>query len=226
MTPVDTGIRFLRHSVGHATIDRPIQLELVRDGLDGDPASNWPTPFDQFVVRINDTQALIDPNDLASDAATVELHLDRVGDALVGFSTKPRPTTDGTTCLHGKLLFPVCATSGRRPPSSAAVSQRIGLTFELVPMIDPVPLLPGTELPLRLRFDGPALANARVEVAYRPETSERITTTTATTDAVGTAIVPIQGRGEYLLTATHQVSTGNAIHRHSTSLYFQIGAPR
>ena len=91
------------------------------------------------------------------------------GDALVGFSTVPRAVTrrgaggrveEISLRHHVKTLLFVSRTGRDLPQPSAALSARIGLALEIVPLLDPLPLLPGHDLPMQVRFEGPGLAAA------------------------------------------------------------------
>ena len=211
--PFEPQLCLLPAERAHALTREPFRLELRRGSrLDGIAAESLDETFDPFVVRLGGMQRTIEP-DVQDGRAGVSLVLDSVGDALVGFSATPRSVSLGGQRVwlsqHVKTVFPVTRGPGDVPQPSASVSHRIGLDFEVVPLVDPVPLLAGDELPLRVRFRGPALANCTVRlhrVAGAAGNGNDAEDHVAVTDPVGTAVLPIGGAGTYLVTASHRVA--------------------
>ena len=95
-------------------------------------------------------------------------------------------------------------------------------------MMDPLPLLPGDQLPLRVRFDGPGLAGAVLEVQRAPPAGgDAEHEFRGQTDAVGTVVLPIRQAGRYLVTVEHEpdpLRSPRELHR--GVLLFDVGAKR
>lgn len=215
-----------------ARVGEPFRLELVRGAMPGGVvADSLDEAFDPFAMRLGGMQQLVEP-DVAVGRAGVTLSFASTGDALVGFSTRPRACEVGgervELAQHVKCVLPVTERNGDVNPSSAAVAERFGLRLEIVPMIDPLPLLEGEQLPLRVRFDGPGLAGCTVRMQHRPRGgaaaadrehaadgagadgaagSADAADSIAVTDGVGTVVLPVRGPGEYLVTAEHRDGT-------------------
>ena len=97
-------------------------------------------------------------------------------------------------------------------------------------MIDPLGLLPGDELPVRVRFDGPALAGAAVRLLHRPSGArddDVAAIVEAISDSVGTVVLPIGGPGAYLVTTEHRIDRGDQPPElHQAALTFVTGGKR
>jgi hypothetical protein len=223
--------QILRPTFARALVDHELRLELSIGDLDGATQRAWPDRFDHFVARLGGWQGLLEPDD-RDGTAGVSLAFTEPGDALVGYSTLPRRLgTDDDAAIvshHVKCMFPVRRDTAEPLPASAALSRRIGMPLELVPLIDPLTLLPGDDLPVQVRFDGPSLANAPIEVRHRiPGRRSPGSTFRGVTDDSGTAIVQIRGAGEHLVLASHEAqSVDGGRHIHRATLWFAIGAPR
>lgn len=151
---------------------------------------------------------------------------------MLGFSTSPRPVTRGSerelVTHHVKVLQFVSRDGRDLPRPSAAMAHRLGLRFEIVPMIDPLPLLPGDSLPIRLRFDGPGLEGVVVRVQLRRSDNDAVVEHfTGATDSVGAVNMTVGDPGRYLVTATHRVALAGAPDEvHVASLTFDVGVKR
>jgi hypothetical protein len=227
---------FLAAPSAHAALGAPVRLALRRGDLrDGAPLHRIDERFDPFVARVGGTQHNELAPDLAGGEAGVSHAFAGPGDALVGCSTLPRAVSLRGEAVelvqHLKTLLFVSQSSRDLPAPSAALAERIGLQLELVPMIDPLPLLHGELLPMRLRFDGPGLAGAEVVVQLAPRRSPAAVVEhfRGTTDEVGAVVMPIGDPGRYLVSAEHRVppATGNALPRvHRAVLTFDVGGKR
>ena len=142
----------------------------------------------------------------------------------LGCSTGPRRVGGALLHQHAKSLFFVANDALEVPVSSAAMSYRLGLRLEIVPMLDPLPLLPGDALPVQVRFDGPELAKARIVLRWaRPGGGSQVVFQ-GTGDDVGSLDLPLEKPGRYLVTVVHEHvgSTGDREVHHAT-LTFPIG---
>ena len=133
----------------------------------------------------------------------------------------PRRIDGVWTSFHVKSLFFVAADPSEVPISSAALSYRLGLQLELVPMVDPLPLLPGDTLPIQVRYDGPELANTEVTLAWHADRSGGLQPVfRGTTDDVGSVDLPLAKAGHYRLTAIHEVHAGRLVRHHATMTFY------
>lgn len=188
--------------------------------------------FDPFMARVGGSQRNLLVADVVEGRAGVTHRFDLPGDALIGFSTRPRLVEAGGERVllshHAKALQFVSRDGRDLPRTSAAMSHRLGLFFEVVPMTDPLPLLPGDSLPIRLRFNGPGLTTVPVRVQMVPAKGGAVREHFAgKTDQVGAVHMVIGEPGRYLVTATHRIDRGAEPDEvHVASLTFQVGAKR
>jgi uncharacterized GH25 family protein len=130
---------------------------------------------------------------------------------------------------HVKCLFFVADVDFAAPVPSAAMTYRLGLTLEIAPLVDPLPLLPGDQLPLEVRFEGVELAGVRTRVEFRSNQGGDSDDTgsvvlDAATDDSGTVLMPIDAPGQYIATVIHDPAgggSGRTVHR--AVLSFSIG---
>ncbi len=184
--------------------------------------------FDLFAARVGGHQQnLLEP--VTVDSATeVVVRLPVAGDAMVGCSISPRQIDGRWVSHHLKSLF-FCATDPAAvPTSSAALSYRLGQHLEIVPMVDPLPLLPGDQLSVQVRLDGPELAAAEVllywwaDVAAKPALIQR-----TRTNEVGAVELSLTKSGHYLVTVSHtHADAGGRSVAHHASLGFALGELR
>lgn len=217
-----------------AIVDRDFRL-MFYDGLgaDGAPLERLVDSFDPFMARVGGYQVnLLEPR-IDGGAVCVDVRLPETGGSMVGFSTKPRRVRweDGETVLlsqHVKSLFPVTDSELHAPVPSAAVAYRLGLRLEIVSMLDPLPLLPRDQLPLQVRFDGPELAGAEVEVRLSPRGGgDTEIVLRERTDDAGTVVLPIDRPGRYTARVTHDpVGSGMGREVHRAALTFNSGGIR
>ncbi len=79
----------------------------------------------------------------------------------------------------------------------------MGLPLEIVPLVDPMTLAMGDELPIRVLYDGAPLAGATVIGEYTTASDER----DVTTDAAGEAVVDVRNQGLNVIAVSHSVPT-------------------
>lgn len=203
--------------------------------LPGDAVQRLDHSFDPLFFRIGGEQWSLLPGPVG-DAGAYGLRLrlgeKQRGDAMIGFSTRPRElaASEGGPAVrisrHVKLLFHIGRDRSDLPVASPALTARFGLKLEFVPLIDPLPLEPGAELPLRLRFDGPGLPRASVNVQFLPSGGgqESIQLAQRKSDAEGHFVLPIHAPGIWHLRAVHEVELpGGIVERHLAELVFRTG---
>ena len=204
--------------------------------LPGVPVLELGASFDPLFFRIGGEQWSLSPEQEVENTGAfgLLLRLDpkQRGDAMLGFSTRPRTIATKSAAVtlriqrHVKLLFHVGLNGKDLPSDSAAVTARFGLKMEFVPLIDPLPLEIGAELPLRLRFDGPGLASVLVHVQFlaQGEGQEGVHVHSRYSDPDGHFVLPIHAAGIWRLTAMHQVrGSGGIIERHVAEIVFRTG---
>jgi len=219
-------VLLLRPTGGAANAARTVRIELARGGLAAPPLGEVPL-LRHFAARQGGWQGLVTP-DVEDGKAGTTVRFAAAGDALLAATTAPETVAGVTVTDCAKCVFPVALPAADAPPGSAAVVERVGQPLELVPMLDPLALLPNETLPVRLHFDGPGLADVRVSAEYRASPDAEPTNVFwGTTDEVGSFLLPIPAAGEYLLTASHETVDGSgARHAFRASLCFTIGRPR
>jgi hypothetical protein len=225
----ESGALFL-WPAGAARLREPVRLELRSGDLHAAAVPAALPEFDPLALRVGGFQ----DNGLAADldgSAGVTIAPPYAGDAMIGFSTRPvRATWRGAPAqlaFHGKALLFVASRELEAPLASAALTRRIGLRLEIVPMVDPLPLLVGDSLPLQVRFDGPSLPQAAVRVQHlRSNESPPREIALPATDEVGAVHVPIDAPGRYLVTAVHESQGAAGREVHVATLTFAIGGGR
>lgn len=205
--------------------------------LPGEAVSELGVSFDPLFLRIGGEQwSLLPERERENSGAfgiRTRLSAEQNGDAMIGFSTRPRTVTtkkDATTLRihrHVKLLFHASRKAGQAPYASAALTARFGLQMEFVPLIDPLPLEVGAELPMRLRFDGPGLSRTLVQVQFLAagDGQSSVHVHRRYSDQDGHFVLPIHAAGTWRLMATHQVQAKDGtIDRHFAEIVFRTGA--
>ncbi len=93
------------------------------------------------------------------------------------------------------------ATTFLRPVEAAPAA--MGLPLEIVPLVDPMTLAMGEELPVRVLYDGAPLAGATIIAEYTTASDER----DVTTDNAGEAAVTVRNQGLNVVAVSHAVAT-------------------
>jgi hypothetical protein len=194
-----------------AQVGRPFRLSFHGGGgIDGPVVTRLLDVFDPCMARVGGHQMNVLEPDVVGGQAGLTVKMPDDGNAMVGYSTKSRILQWRGERVrfsqHVKSLFIVARTARGVPVSSAAMSYRLGLRLEIVPMVDPVPLLPGDELPLQVRLDGPELDGAELVFHWRPrgDDAESREVFRGRTDDAGTVVVPIRKPGRYVATVVHR----------------------
>ncbi len=189
-------------------------------------AVRLPLPsFDPCVLRIGGRQWSLEP---VFEGGRARLPLgpagEAFGDAVLAFDEGEIPGLRES----GKLIFhlPPAGKNGKAE-ASPAVTARFGLEFELVPLLDPLPLGAGAELPLSLRFRGPGLPGARVRASVLLPGSRKGfgVVFEGWTDASGMILLPLASDGVWILRAEHRVLEEGRPLRFRTFLVFRTGMP-
>ena len=237
-----------------AAAPRTLRVRVVA-AADGGAATVARELCDPFLARLDGWQR----NDLA-DAATaagssapdlgvVEVTFPSSGHALLALSTKPRivrwhdagGARDVKLRQHVKHVCavrdpaPVVGEAGGAP--SPAVTAAVGFDVELVPLVDPLRLQAGDELPLRLKGAGDgavlrvrrraALGARTAEASPRTEPGQRQPLDEQMADVPcrdGTALVPLPSAGAYVLSLVDGSHARDVVH--VAALTFTIGAVR
>lgn len=223
---------FLVPDSQRAIVDREFQIAIHGGGvLGGGVLEGIEDRFDPFTVRVGGHQRNLLEPEVSDGEARVGVRLPESGNATIAFSTKPRSVLwgDGKPALlsqHVKALFFVADVDLAAPIPSAAMTYRFGLELEIVPLIDPVPLIPGEQLPLQVRYGGPELAGARIDVQHQDPTSvaDSELVFRGETDDAGAVILDVEKPGRYLATVIHgPLGTGPSRELHRAVLSFVIG---
>ena len=182
-------------------LEGPVDLQLLEGSLlsGAEPLVELPT-LDSAALRIGGEQRTLGLSALAGRAGLF-FAFDRrrrvSGDAAFAFQALPR----GGFLDSGKVLFSLPQDRRSRPEASPAITARFGTELEIVPLLDPLVLGPGAELPVRIRFRGPGLAGARLsaEVQALGARKSAGVTFSAESDASGMVLVPIRSAGLWVL---------------------------
>lgn len=185
--------------------------------------------FDPFALRVGGFQDNAVRVSVGDDGVGALLTPAQAGDTMVGCSTQAvRGHYRGelvSLVHHAKSLFFVAGDGVESPVASAALTSRMGLDLEIVPMIDPLPLLPGETLPLQVHFQGEALTDAPITVRWAARGGTEVAAELARTDAVGAVHVPIPAPGLCLVSVVHdRPGSGAGRTVHTASLTFRVGA--
>lgn len=89
--------------------------------------------------------------------------------------------------------------------SLAAYPTPVGNPLEIVPLLDPIKLKAGAELPVQLLFEGKPLADVVIVADYVTDPDNE----TVKTDAEGKAIIKVRNNGLNVLNAYHGVKVTN-----------------
>jgi hypothetical protein len=207
-------------------LDGPVDLRLRRgERLPGLRAGLLPH-FDSAALRISGEQRTLEAATLRGREGFY-FSFDRLrrisGDAAFAFATVPENGVQDC----GKVLFVLPASRRSRPKASPAITARFGVEFEIVPLLDPLALGPGAELPIRLRFRGPGISGVllKAEVWALGERKTSGQVFEGISDASGMVLVPIRVAGLVVLRARYLEDLGkgrNLLHR--TFLSFRVGA--
>ena len=223
---------FLVPDSQRAIANREFRVAIHGGGvLGGETLEGIPDKFDPFSVRVGGYQRNLLEPDVVEGEAVVRVRLPESGNSTIAFSTEPRSVLwgDGEQVLlsqHVKSLFFVSDMELAAPVSSAAMTYRFGLELEIVPLIDPVPLIPGQQLPLQVRYGGPELAEARIDVQRQDLSGDANSEWVfrGETDDAGTIVLDVEKPGRYLATVIHGplgVGSNRVVHR--AVLSFVVG---
>jgi hypothetical protein len=216
---------------------QPARFSFCRGDLrDGAAVGRIEDRFDTFVARVGGFQHNELSVDVVDGRAGVTHAFEVPGDAMIAFSTLPRLVERDAgerrepilLAQYVKCLLFVSADGRDRPRHSAALSARVGLPFEIVPVIDPLPLRPGEKLPLRVRWYVGTEAPFAVRVQRSARGGAGVTDQLElSTDASGTVVVPMGDPGRYLITAERETQVpGEPTRVDRAVLCFDLGAKR
>ena len=229
---------FLVPDSSPATAQQPARFWFSRGDLsDGAAMGQVEERFDPFVARVGGFQHNELQVDVSSGRASVSHAFEAPGDAMIAFSTVPRLVErddDGSReqillAQSVKCLRRVIAVGGDESPPSSALTARVGLPFEIVPVIDPLPLRAGDMLPLQVGEEEEGDAEPITVRVQRlpPGGASVIEHFRGTADDEGTVVVPIGDPGRYLIIAEHETETEGEVTRvDRATLCFDLEANR
>lgn len=138
------------------------------DALSAPALSTIEDEFDPVHARVGGSQRNALEPELRDGTAGFEVTFPERGEAMFGCSARGRVVrVDGVPTLvfrHAKTLLLVGQDALDQPDAGAAATRRMGLACEIQPMLDPMRLRPGDELPLRVRDVTDPRASAVVRV--------------------------------------------------------------
>lgn len=162
--------------------------------------------------------------------------IDAVGNALIALSSEPMPdhsfAPSSWSQQHLKTLLRVRDHgSGLDHAADAAlpyggITQKVGHAFELWPLVDPLALHVGDDLPLRVAFaDADSQAGREITARHL----ESATVQRLRTDRFGSAVVRLHAAGTWWLQASHHEQApafGPGPIWHHASLTFELSEAR
>jgi hypothetical protein len=168
-----------------------------------------------------------------SIAPAAPLRIDAIGNALIAVTLELLPDSSfapsSWSQQHLKTLLQVRDRDADRdrPPPYGGITQKVGQLLEIWPLVDPLGLQPGDELPVRVAF---ALADSQAgrEVIARhlgSSVEQRVRT-----DAHGSAVIKLATAGSWWIHSSHQHQPtedgGPGPIRHHASLTFELRETR
>lgn len=152
----------------------------------------------QFMVREPGRQRTLEPV-ILQGRDTVSIELDRPGFALIVIDVGPssdkghRDSWQRTTHCT-KLVVHVEGPSAHLIDRNPGLTAKVGGKIEILPLLDPTTLLPGSDLPVRIYFEGDKQVGQKVTVISPAEEKA-----TYVSDGVGAATVRIPRPGRWIL---------------------------
>ncbi|GEM_PF-2752460 len=189
-----------------AAMDGPVDLLLRRgEGIPGVEALALPPRFDSAALRIGGEQRSLELATLLGRRGFF-FSFDRKrrisGDAAFAFAALPEFGVQDC----GKVLFSLPDSDRHMPSASPAITARFGIELEIVPLLDPLALGPGAELPVRVCFKGRGLwglhLSAEVLPLGRRVSSGRVFE--GVSDESGMVLVPLRVLGLWVLRAEYR----------------------
>lgn len=150
----------------------------------------------RVLVRSRGNQAFVDRVGRAATASAFWRFTPKnEGTCIIAVTAEPASTKDGRrTHQYDKYFLRVApadpSKTATRSPSASATA-RFAHRLEIAPMVDPTWLTVGSDLPLRVKYDGVDLQNATIVATCRPDADA----SPAKRPADGGTAVP-RGRGE------------------------------
>lgn len=201
----------------------------------GAPVRALETAFDYLTFRVGGNQWVVQPTPGPEGLEVAVAVGARRGGSLLGFSTVPRrieiATPDGGSRRvlfqeHTKLCLYVRHGTWEKPAPSAAVAHRFGFPLEFAPVSDPLPILPGGELPVRLRY-GLGVEGVEVVADQIPQggSGKAVEMFRGKTGPGGQLMIPVTRAGVWRLTAVYEVAgvDGEPDQVHRTTMVFRTG---
>lgn len=125
-----------------------------------------------------------------------------------------------------KALLNVGGADAGRARTAAGYDRVAGLDFEIVPEVNPLSLEPGSELPVRLLWNGKPLADQQIAALHAADPRQPVK---ARTDAEGRARLKLARAGLWLLKSVHLERTApdDAVQYRSVwaALTFELPSP-
>ena len=104
---------------------------------------------------------------------------------------------------HIKTLIQVGTPSKPGRAADSTYATRVGQRLEIFPLRNPLTLLPGAALPIRIEFDNKPLAGALVKAWHKHKS--QLLTIRATTSAQGLAEFNLPYGGDWMISVVHMV---------------------
>jgi uncharacterized GH25 family protein len=176
----------------------------IKDGMLKEIVAIAPDGKKISLKQISETRFEFVPEEAGVYLICANVHPGFVSRTTEGYKMGPRSQFEKVvSCFHYDIRTRTFVSVGDTRDVPARTT---GDPLEIVPLADPFGLAQGSDLPLKILFNGAPLTKGKVSATYAGFSDEpNVFAQTVETDEAGTARIHLSEKGKWIVSVTHEI---------------------